>query len=323
MKQLTLILLLTSSTFLIGQNLVPNPSFEDTVACPLTGNLVNYATGWSNYSNQSPDYYNACSTTYMGVPQNWAGFQYASHGQAYCAISTFYPNTPSNRELIGTTLTTPLNIGTKYYVTFDVSLSLDSTLSSNYACNKIGALFTTAQHSTSNPAPISNFAHVYTNSIVTDTLGWTQVSGSFVADSAYTNIALGNFFDDNNTDTLNMIGSIPNTIWSYYFIDNICVSTDSLDCPFAVGIKEVTLEDNVIIYPNPTQDRITISIKADSKASKVTIYNMHGQEVLTENIKPSSGEIQLSLAHVPPALYLVHLLSDSGSIIASQRVLKN
>jgi hypothetical protein len=44
-------------------NLVPNPSFEDTVACPNPSPLITLARYWYDvgYSNNSGNYFNACS----------------------------------------------------------------------------------------------------------------------------------------------------------------------------------------------------------------------------------------------------------------------
>ena len=86
-------------------------------------------------------------------------------------------------------------------------------------------------------------------------------------------------------------------------------------------IENRTVFKGLNIYPNPTSGKLTISLE-EGTASSVTIYNMHGQEVISKSIEPNSGEIQLSLGHLPPALYLVHILSDSGNIVTQQKVVK-
>jgi hypothetical protein len=76
MKKIFIYLLLLFSTVSFGQvNLVPNPSFEDTVACPTTANQVDRAVGWYP-SRNSPDYFNGCDwiNGLMGVPNNAVGF---------------------------------------------------------------------------------------------------------------------------------------------------------------------------------------------------------------------------------------------------------
>ncbi|MBK7964032.1 MAG: hypothetical protein IPK10_01055 [Bacteroidetes bacterium] len=63
-------------------NLVPNPSFEDTVYCPFGTDQLDACANWLNFCN-SPDYFNACSNPAFGVPNSVFGYQYAHTGNAY------------------------------------------------------------------------------------------------------------------------------------------------------------------------------------------------------------------------------------------------
>lgn len=83
----------------------------------------------------------------------------------------------------------------------------------------MGAKFTTFAFSApdGDTTLMSNSAHVYSDSLLNDTANWVQIKGSFIADSAYQYVVIGNFFDDFNTDTLNCSSA------SYAFIDMICV----------------------------------------------------------------------------------------------------
>ena len=72
------------------QNLVPNPSFEDTMHCPNGTNDPGAVSLWYNPSGASPDYYNVCSTNGGGVPWNDWGYQYAQEGHAYIGLGASY-----------------------------------------------------------------------------------------------------------------------------------------------------------------------------------------------------------------------------------------
>lgn len=79
-------------------NLVPTPSFEDTVSCPsFIDNML--VQNWSSFGN-IPDYYFGCSTTGMIVPNAVFGFQYANIGKAFCGVITYlkgnHPNVHIN-----------------------------------------------------------------------------------------------------------------------------------------------------------------------------------------------------------------------------------
>jgi hypothetical protein len=77
---------------------------------------------------------------------------------------------------------------------------------------------------------------MYTTAIINDTADWTLVSGSFVADSAYQHIVLGNFFRNALTDT---IPSEIGIVLAYYLIDSVNVTSAFEDC-LPTGIYETT-----------------------------------------------------------------------------------
>jgi len=148
-----------SVQYCFAQNLVTNWSFEQYDTCPTNQWQVKYATGWDSYGD-TPDYFNSCSPifTEFSVPNNWGGYQQAATGNAYCAFGSYAPIIPNIREVIGSQLISPLNIGMKYYVGFKVSLSISGYILSFIATDKLGALFTTTAI-TWPPALLNNFAH--------------------------------------------------------------------------------------------------------------------------------------------------------------------
>ena len=188
-----LITIITAQT----QNLVPNPSFEDTIYCPYVGEM-DAVKDWHSYS-ASPDYYNICADFQFGVPLNAWGYQLPAEGDAYCGMLIYnnyaFPPDPDTlfRKMLGTELVVPLIINKKYYVSLKASLSSPDFCASN----NIGVLFSTVPHvdteQINSTWDLQNFAHINSQSIVTDTLNWTNVSGSFIADSAYRYIVIGNF----------------------------------------------------------------------------------------------------------------------------------
>src|SRR5207253_1670664 len=104
----------------------------------------------------------------------------------------------------------------------------------NIATNKIGALIATYQYyDTTGKTSFKNYATLYADSIIKDSINWTKISGSFIADSIYKYLIIGAFFDNAHLDTLNLPfdtnGNSHNQV-SYYYIDDVCVSTDSLTC---------------------------------------------------------------------------------------------
>ncbi|MBK7964750.1 MAG: T9SS type A sorting domain-containing protein [Bacteroidetes bacterium] len=291
------------------QNLVPNPSFEDTVYCPFYTNQIDACQQWMNFGN-SPDYFNACNSTGLNVPNCSFGFQYAHSGNAMAGVCTYLPpsapSAPNYREFIGVSLLQPLQIGTKYYFSFYCNFSYVFGI----ATNKLGLRFSPLAFDSCCQPPINNFAHLFADSVLTDTVAWVRLSGSFIADSAYQYLVIGNFHNDANTDTL----MFDQDNAAYYFIDDVCVSTDSLFNEVWTGIKSIVNQSSeVSIYPNPFHSVINIKTKEVS-LSQIKMYSISGQ-LLYHNEFNDVKETTLDLSSqlkLNEGLYIVELTFSSG-----------
>lgn len=138
-KFLLTVFILLTHVCVAQVNLVPNPSFEDTVSCPFTAGQVDRAVGWYP-SRNTPDYFNECDwiNGLTAVPNNFTGYQYAHSGVAYCGYISYLKTTPNYRENFTCNLLAPLTIGTKYFISFYVS---HADLNYNLSCNKLGVLW--------------------------------------------------------------------------------------------------------------------------------------------------------------------------------------
>jgi hypothetical protein len=278
MKNYFLLIILMTFTYspLKAQfNLVPNPSFEDVLFCPNGLGQVYLANSWASYG-YSPDIFCSCSTIGINVPFNVWSFQYANSGNCMVGLITYRrqngPTGPNTREYVGTELIQPLSIGQKYY--FSCYINFAYGPATNIASNNFGIKLLNHSADSSQPTSlISNSTIIYSDSIFTDTLSWYKLSGSFIADSAYTHIALGNFLFDNLTDTISF-GTFPPEI-SYYFLDDICLSSDSAYCNFWTFISgEISALSKIVVFPNPTSDKLTIS--NSQNVNSISIINSTG-----------------------------------------------
>ena len=306
---LLLILNVISIRFSDAQNLVPNPSFEDTVMCPVGLIQLNYAIGWESYRN-SPDLYHSCSTTGTNVPNAVFGYQNAHSGVSMVGIATYRrpnsPNGPNYREYMGCLLNTPLISGTKYFISFYANFSYQPNIA--IASNNIGIKLSTIPFDVVNPAPIDNQSHLNYSTILTDSLNWTQISGSFIADSTYNFLIVGNFYSDQNTDTL-ILSPFPDN--AYYYIDDICLSTDSNYCETWTSIPSSNIiKEQFNIYPNPFSDHI--NIESNSSGEVCRVYNIYGE--LIEERRKVGNIISLNLENYFSGIYIIKLISDNHSV---------
>lgn len=305
LKRLFFSFLIICTVAVKAQNLVPNPSFEDTTACPIAPDNISDATDWFS-SRNSPDYFNSCVSYYMGVPINFAGHQSAYDGNAYAGLATYSVNFPMVREFIGVQLTQSLVIGTKYFVSAFISRA--DTADSDCATNNFGFKFSSIKYDALafNPAPINNYAHINSNTIITDKNNWQQVTGSFIADSAYQYLMMGNFYDDINTDTTQCADI------GYYYVDMICLSSDSLLCNTSVGLNENKMTTEFFVYPNPSVSIVNIDFQKFVKPYDIIIYNSLGQEILSQqNI--STSHSQIDLTEVGKGILVLKILHNNQS----------
>jgi hypothetical protein len=250
MRNLFLVFLLLEPYVVCNaQNLVPNASFEDTIACPNNYDQMYNASGWSAYRN-SPDYLNSCNNSGVSVPNNSFGYQLAATGNGYANLLTYYTQSVNSRECIGRQLQT-LIVGHKYTASFKVSCASSYLNQINIATNKIGIKFSTVSYSYSNPIPIDNIAQIWTDSIISDTTNWITISGTFIADSSYEYLSIGNFFVDSLTSVL-LLDS--NGSLSHYFVDDIFVGPDSTE-----NISENRSNDNFFVFLNSSNNKFQLT----------------------------------------------------------------
>jgi hypothetical protein len=278
-------------------NLVFNPGFESYTACPAGGGYdIQNANGW-NHARGSCDYFNTCATSAVQqVPFNYFGYQMPANGNAYAGIVNYSSNF-FYREIIIGQLTAPLVIGQKYFCSYKTSRADNNSNSVNgFSVNKAG--FKLSKFTYTN-VPINNSATYFNSSVITDTVNWTRIASSFVADSAYQYIMIGNFFNDINTT----IVADGNGSSSYYYIDDVCLSTDSTLCTLSTGIntKETV---GLLIYPNPASDYIYIKQPFEDFILSYSIFNNDGSLII-ENTPLTSGKIEIKL--LPSGFYVIKI----------------
>lgn len=297
----------------ISQNIVGNYSFEDTIKCPTYVSQISYSKGWISFGD-SPDYFNSCgNSNWMGVPINFMGNQYASTGEAYSGLYTL-TGFKNIHEVLGRKLNTNLIVGKKYFVSFKVNLSDNS----KYATNNIGVNFSTDSiHSKFYYA--NNNAKINSLTVINDYTNWQVISGSFIADSNYRYIMLGNFFEDSMiTKNLSNSSSAQNEL-PYYYIDDVCVSEDST-CYYKTNINSFNFGNNITVYPIPFQDKLNFQ-KIGSDTYKILIFNFQSK-IVYENLFNESFSI--NTFEFPEGLYFYQIIDETlGRIIRSETIIKS
>jgi hypothetical protein len=302
-----LILLLHTPTQ--AQNIVPNPSFAADSLCPTDVAQLNYCKYWRTPTLGTSDYFNACSPASSGVsvPRNLFGYK-SSYDNAYTGFITYYPFIANYREYVATTIAA-LQVGATYQVTIVVSFADSFSFSSD----GLGAYFSMNPITTFNQTVLAVTPQIeYSNyGVLHDTLNWVTLSKTFIADSAYTNIVVGEFKND---ATINLLSFNGKYAYAYYYMDSVAVEK----------IGEAAINDTHThkplsqVYPNPFSSHATLHFEyVQGQLYTLTIYNIQGKEVSkTENLKTGDVALQgLEKGFYFYKLSNANTLMDNGKFI--------
>lgn len=228
-----------------AENLVYNPSFEECRECPRKIDALGTLTivdAWYQPTAGSADYYNRCGHKECQVPQNKLGIQDPRTGVGYVGI---YCSKTEYREYMQTQLKQPLQAGATYRLTFYVSLSEYST----GAVATLGGLFTHSRISDTSRSVLTQkevrqiapkvsqvIASYYEPQVVnpydrllSDTKGWTEITGTFRAQGGEEFLTIGNFYTASHSNLSDLDSITYYLPGSYYYLDD--VSVVCLDCP--------------------------------------------------------------------------------------------
>jgi gliding motility-associated-like protein len=242
-----------------AQNLVPNPSFEQTNTCNLTidpsaglipidtiyyTNNTNYptVTNWVGANALLPVYFNRCSTDpKYSIPTNLLGTQETHTGNGYIAFEVFFiaQGCPATqRRYIQTKLIQSLQKGKKYCVRYYISPVGYSNKNPfvKFVSTTDLYLVLTPQR-LFNPLiggiclPTDNFMitlppntdHIAPAQAFTDTTQWHKVQGVYTAKGGEEWLTLGCFKDDIHVTYAVVKDGSPAGIECGYYLDDVSV----------------------------------------------------------------------------------------------------
>ena len=287
-------------------NLIPNPGFEIVDTCYLHsgGISLGYIPPWDSPTAwASPDAFNICSplVSLFWVPNNNFGFQNPHTGNGYAGAQFLWYSTTDYKEYIQIELDSQLVAQREYCTSFYVCLANSSQL----ACNNIGMYFSNTHTFVSSFQGTLNLVpQINATNIINDTLNWTLISGSYIANGGERYIIIGNFYSNSLTDTTQIQPSGNN---SYYYIDDVDVHCCSCS---EQGVKEEGNKEGVNVYPNPATNELTIELK-NIKAKSIKVINVLG-EVVTNKEKVGVGKMEVDVGNLAKGIYFVEVESDVG-----------
>ncbi len=100
----------------------------------------------------------------------------------------------------------------------------------------------------------------------------------------------------------------------FYVLTSFDIETDGI----------LTIEENILsdlsIYPNPSTEIINIQSSLLTETVGLTIYNLQGQQLFSENKTPNNGTVQMDVSNLVTGIYFVKITSEGNTVI--KRVIK-
>ena len=293
---------------------MPNPSFEKHDSCPDNWGQLRFANDWKAVQ-YTPDYFHKCATNRgVTIPSNMGGYQegFNVDDSAYAGFGT-QSLVDTVREFIGVALIDTLRIGTRYYVSFLISGNSNYNWQLCY-CNKMGIKFVTNFANLTNPSHdlIDDRATLWEDTVMSDTSNWSVFKGSFIADSAYTGFVIGHFFHLANME-MHCYSSFG--VHAYYYVDHVCVSTDSSTCNSTTSLPPEP-ENNPLTVTYSTSLGSLLIDRGESYSLKdlsMELFNSIGQLVLFKNV--SIGDAIVGLPNLSAGIYVVRMSNKRFKIL--------
>ncbi len=257
-----------------GQNLVPNPSFEeyDRIQYNFVLTKENFNSSvryWQMPTAGTTDIFTILvDQAYNNNPHSTSnvavGAQDPKDGDFMIGLFTKSIN-PNYREYAQVKLLQPLTRDQMYFAGCYVSLADNM----QYASNNIGMLFTKDRIESSTYAPLLFVPQINSQTIIEEKTKWLLLSNTFTASESFNYLTIGNFYTDENTQLKKVSDSIRiSSDNAYYFIDSV----------FVEPINELEIPN--VFTPNGDEYNQTFYIKGLQEDRWVlTIVNRWGQTV--------------------------------------------
>ncbi|MBL0343108.1 MAG: T9SS type A sorting domain-containing protein [Bacteroidetes bacterium] len=287
-----------------GQNLVPNPSFEDTLNCNGPWNCNCYleiAIPWFNPNIETSDIFTPFPL--CGYSTN-SGMQLPRTGNVYAG---FFGQLGETREYLEIPLFDSLLANQWYCIGFYFS---KSDFCSG-AIDRIGAYLSHDSLISTNPYHFAVNPQVESpqGALLTDTINWILVSGLYKAIGGEKFLTIGNFRDTASTLYQNVDSSNILCNHAYYLIDDVVVTAcDSLTSHSNLengtnGILISYNQDNLHIYLGNKLGRQGL----------IKIFDVSGKLIKECSIDSKTDSLIISKSQFKSQIYFIQYIDTNGT----------
>ena len=283
-----------------AQNLVNNPSFEDTVNCEVgTQCQLLKATGWYNPNTATPDVWDCDLVRECGFPMDpndpdtqAAGYQAAFDGLRHAGgFYWFGPGSSNSRDYLMTKLSEPLVSGNAY----QVALYYSRPEGFSWVTDHVGVWLGLDSIWENTPdwlhvAPQMKLRDPNSTYLIEGT-AWVQLVDTLFASGGEEWMVVGNF---DVADSVMGIYVNPGLNYAYYYIDQVSVRL----------LPEVTAVAEEGLQAWWVGDGLSIEYPAGFHPSHLTIHDASGKAVY-QALVPRFVPFRMAVPAVVPGVYMV------------------
>lgn len=122
----------------------------------------------------------------------------------------------------------------------------------------------------------------------------------------------GNILLKMRTNEILQVGDYVEKRANIYFDYNFPIETNEAETLFqALSVVNPVLDSIISIYPNPTKDMVTISIKDNSTIKTIELYDVQGRLLQTQLVNDISSE--LNITERANGMYFIKINTDKGT----------
>jgi hypothetical protein len=272
------LLILLSWQVSSGQNLVPNPGFEEFLKVSAGQSAIENAPPWFNTNKKqntalfgTPDHLFKAPTG-QGSYRNEAVFA-PYQGESAAGVITFMQRVYNYREYLSIRLLKPMQIGNIYEVSCYISSGNQMAFGA-IGTNGFGLLLTDSPPEQQQYEPLYEKPQFMLDKIFFNT-NWVKISFPIKADKAYEYLTIGNFLKDSEIRKRYFFFDVDPQ--AYIFIDEVSVvETDDLYARNLEPVFQTTTEERVYepaTYVEGRQVNVQSTFKAESERIVVQIWD--------------------------------------------------
>jgi photosystem II stability/assembly factor-like uncharacterized protein len=182
----------------------------------------------------------------------------------------------------------------------------------NYASNKQAQLVSPCYDLTTVSSPVLKFSMAYQIEA-----GWDYLYLEYTINKGTTWNNLATYTGNNATLSayefdLESFANASNIIFRYRFVTDDVVEEEGvvLDDFIIEGSTlnlEENIQNNINLYPNPSNGNLTVTWKPTSEASNIKIYNLLGRLILNQNINEGQQRLDLNMTKEASGIYFIKL----------------